>query len=339
MRIFLALLLFLLILLSLLWEGDAYLTRWAEIPGPNVSGSLEVNIPSGVTGRKVCQLLAATKLIDHDWLFEIWARRQGIIGRFQSGRYRFTAASSPKEIASTLVQGRIYHEQVLTVTIPEGQSAKVTFSRLVNAGISAIDLETWFHDREFLQSLGVSSETLEGYLYPATYTFYNQMPSARQILESMVKKFFAQIDPALIQRLADKGLSLHQAVTFASLIELETAQESEKSMVAEVIWNRLRQGTALGIDAALIYGIKDYRGDIKWVHLKDEKNPYNTRLHKGLPPGPIGSPQRSSFLAILNPSQEGYYYYVMTLDSDRRHHFSKTLQEHNRYVDKLRKAR
>ena len=134
------------------------------------------------------------------------------------------------------------------------------------------------------------------------------------------------------------GLSLDQAVAFASLIELETMQAKEKPQIAEVIWRRLKAGAPLGIDAAIIYGIPNYDGDIKWVHLKDEKNPYNNRIHKGLPPTAIGAVSTSSLLAVLEPTNLGYYYYMLDATDHTHHVFSRTLAEHNALVQKYLRA-
>ena len=91
----------------------------------------------------------------------------------------------------------------------------------------------------------------------------------------------------------------------------------------------------MAIDATIIYGIKDYSGNLTRRHLRDAGNPYNTRMHSGLPPTPIGSPSIKSLLAVLNPSNKGYYYYVVDVKKGNKHHFSTTLKEHNRYVREL----
>lgn len=91
----------------------------------------------------------------------------------------------------------------------------------------------------------------------------------------------------------------------------------------------------LGIDAAIIYGIKGWDGDLKTAHLRDRKNLYNLRLHRGLPPGPICSPSKAALQAVLSPASDGYYYYVLLPGNGSRHHFSKTLKEHNFFVKKL----
>ena len=151
----------------------------------------------------------------------------------------------------------------------------------------------------------------------------------------MVRTFWEKLPKGYEAKVRKRGLSLERAVTFASLIEMETLLDEERSKVSEVIWARLKKGEPLAIDAALIYGIKNYKGNIRWRHLKDRSNKYNTRIYKGLPPSPIGSVSVASLEAVLNPTSEGYYYYVLKPDSSQSHHFSKTLKEHNQHVQKL----
>ncbi len=142
--------------------------------------------------------------------------------------------------------------------------------------------------------------------------------------------FWRELPPSYEENCKAKGLILYQCVTFASLIELETKFDDERSMISEVIWRRLKAREPLGIDAALIYGIPNYDGDIKWVHLRDRKNKYNTRIFAGLPPSPIGSPSRDSLAAVLTPTNFGYRYYVLDIQIGERHHFSKSPSEHQK---------
>jgi len=164
------------------------------------------------------------------------------------------------------------------------------------------------------------------------------MPSGEDFYRKTVKTFFEHLPAGYEDNIAKLGLTLNQAVTFASLFVMETMREEEKPMIAEVIFSRLKKGEPLGIDAAIIYGIPEYDGDIKWKDLKNANNPYNTRLHRGLPPTPIGAVSRSSLEAILNPTNLGYYYYMLDSADQTRHVFSKTLREHNALVNKFLKA-
>lgn len=249
------------------------------------------------------------------------------------------AGTSPRAITTAMIDGEIYKPIVAKITIPEGFTLAQVAARLEANGIGAatetIKLAT---GSELLQKLGIKSDSLEGFLYPATYEFFVKLPTPEEALSAMVEKFWKMLPVNYPASASALGLDLKQAVTFASLIELETGQESEKKLVSEVIWRRLRANDFLGIDAAIIYGITGYQGDLTWKHLRDPANPYNTRLHRGLPPSPIGSPSRTSLEAVLAPTDFGYYYYVLDADNPGTHHFSKTGAEHALYVRKLVKT-
>lgn len=277
-------------------------------------------------------------LIDHGLRFRYWIKLYGNYGRFQAGQYRFEGSVSPKLIVETIEAGKIWQPLELQFVIPEGFTLKQVIDRLEAHQVgSRGELEAMSKYGELLKKYQIKGSDVEGYLYPATYSFI-KMPTVRGAFEKMLDTFFAQLPPGIEQEFVPLKLSLHQAVIFASLIERETQLDEERPMVAEVIWNRLRDGEPLGIDAALIYGIVDYQGDIKTVHLKDAKNPYNTRIHKGLPPGPIGAISMTSLKAILNPTQLGYRFYVLGTDGTKQHHFSRTLAEHEVYVKQLIQA-
>ena len=192
-------------------------------------------------------------------------------------------------------------------------------------------------NKSFIKELGVNSSSLEGYTYPATYSF-SKMPTGREFYTTVVKKFFDSLPSGFLDQVEARGLSLNDAVTFASLIELETMQEAEKPIISEVIWRRLKQGDALGIDAAIIYGISNYAGDITWNHLKDKNNPYNTRIHRGLPPTAIGAVSKTSLEAVLKPTNLGYYYYMLDADDQTKHVFSRTAAEHGEQVKRFLKS-
>ena len=330
-----------LVFIGLLLAGGGgylwHLSQWA-VGTLDLAEQKTLYFPKGTSLEGLSGRLESLGLVDSSLSYQLWVRLFGEYHRFQAGTYQFSGSVSPYGLSKKIMAGRVYRQVAVQYTIPEGFTLKKIIDRLVaqNLGSRAV-FEALLSDSTFRRNLGIRGPSFEGFIYPATYKFYKR-PSPREVLSKMVETFFEKIPKDLEQKYREKGLSLREGVTFASLIELETQIESEKPMVAEVIWSRLKKKEPLGIDASLIYGIKDFDGDLTWAHLRDKKNPYNTRIHKGLPPGPIGSPALSSMLAILSPTNEGYYYYVLIGNGEKRHHFSKTLSEHNRHVKLLLKA-
>ncbi len=305
----------------------------------NLTTGQVVSFPAGTSLRSLAQALAQAEVVDSALRFRFFVRCCADFRKFQAGNYRFRGATSPAQVVARIVAGDVHVELRLRFAVPEGFTLAKIVMRLAEHGLGTqAELRQLARDRELLAELKIAADSLEGYLYPATYSFYRRMPTARQVFTRMVTKWRAVLPADYEQRVAAKGLTLHEAVTMASLIELETAHDDERGKISEVIWRRLKDRTPLAIDAAVIYGIEDYRGDLKRRHLRDASNPWNTRIHRGLPPTPIGSPSRASLLAVLQPTDEGHYFYVLIPDGSKRHHFSRTLREHNRHVRKLIRA-
>lgn len=317
------------------WYVVDQVDRWSQIPHTTSTPEALVELRPRTSLKQLGQILEEKGVITDAWKFHLWVRISGGYEKFQAGTYLFSGEYTPVQIRKKMETGDIYVPLVLQVAIPEGFTLRMLNERLATKGVAQMrELNALVKDQAFLKSLGiVNAPSIEGYTYPATYNF-EKMPTAKEFYARTVKKFFERLPPHYEEQLRELNLTLHQAVTFASLIELETMQENEKPMIAEVIWNRLKRGEALGIDAAIIYGIPNYAGDITWAHLKDAKNTYNTRVHKGLPPGPIGAVSRSSLEAVLKPTKFGYYYYMLDA-SDRTHHvFTRTAKEHNAALQK-----
>lgn len=316
--------------------GYWQLEQWATKP-IGLAADAIIDFPNGTPLNRLATTLYDAGVITNRLGFLLKVRLSGSYRHFQAGKYRFVGTVSPDQVITTMIKGEIYQPVILSITVPEGFTQRQVIERLAANGVGhVVELQRLAHDRVWLKSLEISAPSLEGYLYPATYSFTEQ-PTAQQVMARMVKTFWQNLPPDYENRIVAKGLDLHGAVTFASLIEAETMHDDERSLVSEVIWRRLKDKAPLGIDAAIIYGIPNYDGDLKSRHLIDPKNPFNTRIHKGLPPGPIGNPSAKSLAAVLEPSQQGYYYYVLKPGTNR-HHFSRTLQEHNEHVRKLIQA-
>ena len=317
--------------------GYHNLKKWAGVP-QYIQNPTTVIFPKGTRLVELSGVLESKGVIDDALRFSLLVRVKGNYKQFQSGTYQFQHEVSPLEVMSKIVSGKIHVPIKVQYVIPEGFTLKQIAARLeANKVGSQKAIEATMRDKKFLKTLKINADSAEGYIYPATYS-YSRFPGPRSAIKKMVDTFWERLPGDYVENAKSMGLSLHEAVTFASLIELETMHEDEMPMVSEVIWARLKNKEPIGIDAAIIYGIKDYDGDITWKHLQDRKNNYNTRIHKGLPPGPIGSPSPSSLNAVLTPTNKGYYYYVLNADQKKRHHFSKTLREHNQHVKRLIKA-
>ena len=294
-----------------------------------------IQFPRGCSLEALSEELAAKRVIDRTLYFRLSVRLFSDYSRFQAGTYRFDGTVSPQEVIDAIIEGRIFEPVVLKLTIPEGFTYRLFSDRLVQAGIgSPAEFQALFADKGFLQELKVPSPSLEGYLYPATYSFL-KVPGPKEAVRRAVETFWRRLPTGYLEALEPLNLTLNEAVTLASLVELETPVAQERPLVSEVIWRRLRARMPLAIDSSLIYGIADYNGNLSRKHLQDAKNVYNTRVHLGLPPTPIGSPSRASLLAVLKPASEGNYYFVVDADNPGRHLFSKSFQEHRKKVQKL----
>lgn len=316
-----------------------HLHWWSSRPLP-LGHATVVKVSSQVPLKELTGQLLAAGVIDSGNYFLFWVKAQRIFHKIQAGTYHFTEAVSPEQVLNVLILGPSHQKPVLTFIIPEGYNLKQILERMVEFKLSSYEpLWQLAHNPAFIASLHLQGPSLEGFLYPATYYFYEEHPSAQEVLSTFAEEFMNRLPKDYQQQVEARGLSFYQAVTFASMIEKETDLDEERELIAEVIWRRLQANIPLAIDAAVIYGSKDYHGSLKTFHLKDRDNPYNTRIFRGLPPGPIASPTSASLAAVLKPSTEGYMYYVLLPDKNGKHHFAKTLREHNLYVAKLLRAR
>lgn len=325
----------------LMTSGGYFLLSWGQTPAPSLSTpSSVIHIAPGTTLKKLANTLFEHQLIDNPTYFRVYVRALDQYKKFQAGRYRFETAPSPTELITTFKSGDVYSQLMFSVNIPEGFSVAQIRARLIEKGIEAKALDSVLASSQLRQKFDISGNSLEGFIYPATYKFYDMTPEPETIITQAIQEFFTRLPKDYLSEIKKRDLTLLQAVTFASLIEKEASDEAERHYVSEVIWNRLKKRIPLAIDASVIYGIQDYNGDIRTKHLKDRNNPYNSRIFRGLPPGPIANPSTSSMSAVLEPSAHGYMYYVLVPEKGvARHHFSKTLKEHNAHVRKLVRSR
>lgn len=312
-----------------------FITRWSATLHTISRGGAVIQLLPNMSLRALAQTLESEDVIDDKRLFFLWVRLYSDFSRFQAGPYRFEGATSPAAIAQTMTDGAIFQPLLAQLVVREGATVRQVADEAQALSLaSAADLLRLASDPRFLHALNVSSSSAEGYLFPATYPFFMK-PSAKEILQVMITEFWKRLPDNYAEMAREHGLTLQEAVIFASLIERETRIDDERAKVSEVIWRRLRLGIPLAIDASIIYGIPDFDGNLRRRHLNDALNPYNTRIHKGLPPTPICSPATASLLAVFHPTDFGYMYYVLDPHDGSRHVFTKTLREHNTHVREL----
>jgi UPF0755 protein len=189
-------------------------------------------------------------------------------------------------------------------------------------------------DKEILAKYSIPADSAEGFLFPETYHIPRpQGGDPRPIAEAMIQGFWTHAAPFVWPEGSPSPERLMETVILAALVEKETSLPAERPVVAGVYLNRLRKGMLLQADPTTIYGIGlEFDGNLRRKHLTDASNPYNTYTRKGLPPGPICSPGLSSLLAVIEPAEHDYLYFVSK--NDGSHVFSRTLKEHNEAVYK-----
>jgi UPF0755 protein len=290
-----------------------------------------VDIPQGSGSRAIGERLVAAGVVRDHATFRtaLWMSGEG--RRLKAGEYRFTEAMKPLEVIGKLARGDVY---VITMTFPEGLTAAEMGKIFESHGLgTASDFRDAVKGAEPIRAIDPKAPDLEGYLFPETYAV-SRHADAQQVVKLMVARFEHVWTPALREAAAAQDLSTRAAVTLASIIEKETARPDERPLVAAVYANRLRKGMLLQCDPTVIYGLEragKYTGDIRKEDLAFDSR-YNTYKYPGLPPGPIASPGRASLEAAVHPAAVDFLYFVSR--NDGSHVFAKTLEEHNKNVQK-----
>jgi len=307
-----------------------YVFYWTPANG---SYPVEVRVEQGDSLATVVRKLRDQRLIANGFLFSLWARLNGLEKKIHQGLYRFETRVPPREILDRLVTGRGIFQ---TVTIPEGLTIKEIAELLDKMQIAnKYKFIEEAANPTLLATLGLSEKGLEGYLFPSTYHF-TPATSEKDIISAMVEQFRKISMPLLNQRDDTSSLSSHEILTLASIIEKETGVDSERPLVSAVFHNRLKRLMPLQSDPTVIYGIKEFNGNLTRKNLQDS-SPYNTYRITALPPGPICNPGLSSIRAALQPAQVPYLYFVSK--NDGTHLFSATIEAHNQAVKLYQPAR
>jgi UPF0755 protein len=303
-----------------LWLQN-FTTTTITPPKPQV-----IKIKAGNSFTQIANHLQESGIISDAKRFTLLAHWKDATGQIQAGEYLFEKATRPEEVLARLTAGDILK---FKVTIPEGFNLREIAARLETTGIgSAADFMTLCTDTGFIRSLGIDATSLEGYLFPETYT-YTSSSTLPQQLRAMVAQMRAHLTPDLLENAKAVNLDSHQLITLASIIQKEAGNVTEMPLISAVFHNRLRRGIALQADPTVIYGIADFDGNLTRKHLATP-TPYNTYRQRGLPPGPIASPGLLALHAAANPVKSKNLYFVAR--GDGTHEFSATLRDHNNAV-------
>jgi len=290
-----------------------------------------VEIESGDSFPVIAARLAAAGVVHDVWTFRLAVWRSGLARDLQAGEYRFIDPLSPMQVIDKISAGQVY---LRSITFPEG----LTVSEMAdvfdssNFGTRAAFISQ-AQRVELIQDLDREAKTLEGYLFPETYLLPRDATAA-DLVEAMVAQFRRSLSETLRAEAVHQGRNLRDVVTLASLIQKETGNADEYSLVSAVYNNRLRIGMALQCDPTVIYALQLdglYDGNLTRENLGHD-SPYNTYRYPGLPLGPIAAPGLVALEAALDPADVPYLYFVSR--NDGSHEFANTLREHNRNVQR-----
>jgi UPF0755 protein len=289
-------------------------------------GSGNIIVKRGTKIATVASNLESDKFIRSRYLF-LFCSSLLYRGRIVAGEYELSRDLSIYQIARKMAKGE---RKIYSLKIVEGFNVFSVGDVIQKSGImdrsAFLQLAT---DGEFLRNCRITGDSVEGYLFPDTY-FFSKEIDVEEFLQKIIQRTFAFFEKDDIQRdMAKIGMTTPDVLCLASIIEKEAKLESEKELISAVFHNRLRLGMTLDADPTVIYGRGAFDSPISKSDLS-ANNAYNTYRHKGLPKGPICNPSRSSIMAAMNPAQKDVLYFVSK--NDGSHVFSRTIEEHNRFV-------
>ena len=316
----------------------------------NSSESKIIEIEEGTRTEGILDLLVENKLIKNKFVAGIFIKLHGVNG-LQAGKYQLKSNMKLEEILNKISSGDVYNETV-KITFKEGKNMRWIANVIAeNTKNTEEDVFNLLKDEEYINSLiekywflteDIKNENiyypLEGYLYPDTYIFENEDVSVKTIFniilnnsDKVFSKYKSQVE--------SRGMSMHQVLTIASIVELEGNDEEARKGISSVIYNRLRANMSLGSDVTTYYSIQVDMGE-RNLYLSEIRtaNPYNTRgpnMNGRIPIGPISNPSEESIEATLNPSESNYLYFVA--DSNGKIYFTNTYEEHQKLIQELQK--
>lgn len=293
---------------------------------------IRVIVPKGATFAAATDSLGKAGLVSAPLFFRVYARLNGKDRNIKPGTYLIKRGTPWSEIVDALHGGK---GLVNTITIPEGfQVSQIVPLLAQTLSVPADSVTAAVRDTALISRLGIPSGSLEGYLFPDTYAFPDGTRARDAVLE-FVRRFEREWTAEWTARLGQLGMTRHEVVTLASIVEREAKVASERPVIAAVYRNRLRAKMLLQADPTVQYARGSHTARVLYRDLEID-SPYNTYKYPGLPPGPIASPGAASMHAVLNPADVPFLYFVAMPDG--RHEFRRTLAEHEVAVRAARAA-
>lgn len=306
--------------------ADAFHDKQVDVKDEdgNVTGSKTVRAADIKT---VAAILKDNGLINYKWLFELYSSFSNADTKLDPGTYALTSNLDYRALVTRMHIGADAQLQTL-VTFPEGFNMDQIFARLEENGVCSREaLYEAAATTEFSYGFLEQVETgdpyrLEGFLYPDTYYFYQGM-QASSAINKFLSNMHYHVTDEMWQRTASMNLTFRQVMTVASLIEKEAANDSERPLIASVVYNRLNQGMPLQFDSTVVYALREQGiTELSPEIIQAAESPYNTYLNGGLPPGPICSPGMPSITAALNPAQTNYLFFALDKETNTMEFFT-----------------
>ncbi len=293
----------------------------------NVQPTL-VEVAPGRQFKELCHELQEKGILRYWWSLHMLARFSNKDTLIKAGEYELAPAMTPREVLAKILSGDVFKRAVL---MREGTSVWEIGKALEQAGLmKEEDFNRAVVDPALLATAGIKAQSFEGYLFPETY-YFSRPVVGRDIIWRMLEEGDKHWDSSYSEQASKLKLSRYEVLTLASVIEKESGNAEEQPMISSVFHNRLNRGMKLQSDPTVIYGIKDFDGNLTKEHLQSP-HPYNTYVNYGLPPGPICNAGESAIKAALFPKESNNLFFVA--DGRGGHVFSETLQQHNEAVAK-----
>ena len=317
------------ILLFFIWDSYRFMSTEMNIPDEGIN----YTFPRGSSASRLITDLKKQSVITHPFYFKLWGKLSGKTKSLQAGEYVLENGLSPFNLLHKMNKGDV---KLYAFTIIEGWSFKQLMQAVHEDKNLVHKLDSNANNDFIMKKLNYPDQHPEGRFYPDTYRY----PAGTTDIQ-FLRRAYQQMEQHLEQEWQNraKGLPLknsYEALTLASIVEKESAEPSERPVIAGVFINRLIKKMRLQTDPTVIYGLGDsYKGDIRFRHLRED-TPYNTYTRKGLPPTPIAMPGLQAIKAALNPELTEYLYFVATGEGGK-HYFSATNAEHQRAVTKYQR--